>query len=70
VRRESAERRTRTDLARFFPYFGMLSTEDFRVKKTVSLPWCCSRIGLTTDLYMLTLREVNMFGDERVIERV
>jgi hypothetical protein len=60
----------KTDLARIFPYFSMLSTEDFRVKKTVTLPWRSFCIGLTTDLYPLTLREVDMFGDERVIERV
>ena len=60
----------RNNLARLFPYFGVLSTEDFGVEKTITFAWCGLCISLATDLYSLTLRKVDVFGDERIVQRV
>jgi hypothetical protein len=67
---ESGRAEIRTDLSRFFPYFSVLSTEDLGVEKAIALSWCRFCIGLTADLYSLTLREVDVFGDEGIVERV
>ena len=58
------------NLGRLFPYFGVLSTEDFRVEKTITFTWSGLCISLAADLYSLTLGKVNVFGDERIVERV
>jgi hypothetical protein len=72
MRWEGARKRkvVRKNLARLFPYFGMLSTEDFRVEKAITFAWSCLCISLATDLYSLNLRKVDVFGDERIVERV
>ena len=61
---------TRMNLARLFPYFGMLPTEDFGVKKAITFSRCGLCIGLATDLYSLALGKVDVFGDERIVEWV
>lgn len=58
------------NLGRLFPYFGMLSTENFRVEKAITFAWSCLCISLAADLYSLTLGKVDVFGDERIVEGV
>ena len=58
------------NLARLFPYFGMLSTEDFGVEKAIAFAWSSLCISLATDLYSLSLGKVDVFGDERIVQRV
>jgi hypothetical protein len=57
-------------LGGLFPYFGMLSTEDLGVEKAIAFAWGGLCICLAADLYSLTLRKVDVFGDERIVERV
>lgn len=66
----SAGKESGQNLANLFPYFGVLSTEDFRVEKAIAFSWSGLCISLATDLYSLTLRKVNVFRDERIVERV
>ncbi len=48
----------------------MLSTEDFGVEKAITFAWSGLCISLATDLYSLTLGKVDVFGDERIVQRV
>ena len=58
------------NLGRLFPYFGVLSTEDFRVEKTITFAWSGLCVSLAADLYSLSLGKVDVFRDERIVEGV
>ena len=40
------------------------------LEKAITFTWCGLCISLVADLYSLNLGKVDMFGDERVVERV